>query len=550
MTRPITTLLTCALLIICSAPLRAVDEPAPATTVPATAPAPSLLSNGDFETAKGDGPADWGVGKGVSWEVEGDNRFLRLQSPQPGAQVTAYRAVPVPSGVGAMQFSYKVRYEGIKRGGKQWFDGRIMMNFKDAKGETVKPGPGDPNFNGTSKGWVERAKQFRVPPGAVTLEMIFTLFNAEAGRLDFDDVRLAAFPVATLEAMEAEARAKEAARIAKLPKPKPQVPVPPPDKLPKELRVVGNTIRNAAGEQVWLQGVAIPSLEWSAGGEQILKSIEVAIRDWKSNCIRIPLREHFWSGTGPWQNDGGMKYRQLVDDAVNLCATHGVYVVLDLHAFHAPQKKHVDFWTDLAPRYKDHPAVLYELYNEPVAIPWEVWRNGGHVIDAKPGQRTTEFDSPGIQALLDAVRATGAKNIVIAGGLDWGYDLSGVLNGFALKEHEGGNGIVYSSHVYPWKSNWQEKFLAVAEKHPLFLGEVGAEQELMPFLQSQEDPHTWVPDMLGVIQKHKLHWTAWNFHPKSRPRVILDWDYTPTPFWGAYVKRALAGEQFEMKKMR
>ncbi|HSU67002.1 MAG TPA: hypothetical protein VLJ39_09035, partial [Tepidisphaeraceae bacterium] len=66
----------------------------------------------------------------------------------------------------------------------------------------------------------------------------------------------------------------------------------------------------------------------------------------------------------------------------------------------------------------------------------------------------------------------------------------------------------------------------------------------------QENPKTWVPDMLGVIQEHHLNWTAWCFHPKSTPRVILDWSYTPTPFWGEYVKKALAGEHFEPKRLR
>lgn len=56
-----------------------------------------------------------------------------------------------------------------------------------------------------------------------------------------------------------------------------------------------------------------------------------------------------------------------------------------------------------------------------------------------------------------AIRGTGAKNIVIAGGLDRGYDLSGVLKGFALK-NQTGNGIMYSSHFYPWKDDWQGIF--------------------------------------------------------------------------------------------
>ena len=58
-------------------------------------------------------------------------------------------------------------------------------------------------------------------------------------------------------------------------------------------------------------------------------------------------------------------------------------------------------------------------------------------------------------------------------------------------------------------------------------------------------PCVWGPDMIGFIQKHRLHWTAWSFHPKATPRVIGDWDFTPTPFWGAFVRAALRGVAFQ-----
>lgn len=532
--------------------------------------AANLVQNGNFDAVSQGQPEGWGFKNGTTLETEGENRFMRLKTPSPGEQVLVYKRVDLKSDVKALELKYRVRHEGIARGEKAWFDGRIMMSFRDSGGNEVKPSPKHPNFLGTSKAdpkakaggpaaWVDRSQQFRVPEGAAYLEILFTLFNAKAGTLDFDDISLTAYPVAEIDRAEKEAAEKEAARIAALPKPKPKVAVPPADKLPKMIRVEGNRLKDTEGKEVWLQGVAIPSMEWSAGGENILKSIEVAITGWKANCIRLPIKSNFWNGVGPYQRDGGMQYRQTVDDAVNLCATHGVYLVIDLHEYRAPTQKHAEFWQVVAAKYANHPAVLFDLLNEPHDVSWDIWRNGGRVTDKqKDGkvlnenqQKLAGFDSIGMQKLVDTVRATGAKNVVIAGGLDWAYDLSGILNGYALSDATG-NGVMYSTHVYPWKSDWKNKFLAIAEKHPIFMGEVGADEERMSFIppERHEDPHVWVPDMLGVIQKHRLNWTAWSFHPKASPRALADWDYTPTSFWGAYVKRALAGESFETKKLR
>ncbi|MGC4002827.1 MAG: cellulase family glycosylhydrolase [Pirellulales bacterium] len=410
--------------------------------LPAFAAEPvSLLSNGDFQTAKDDGPRDWKTGGGITWEQDGENRFLRLAVVEPEKQVLAYRAINVPKDAQALRLAYKVRYEGIVRGKANYFDGRIMMDFKDAAGSKLKPAPKHPNYVGTKAEWTVREQTFRVPEGATQLELMFTLFNAKAGRLDFDDITVTPYPVAELDAAEKAAADKEAARIAALPKPKPQVEAPAADKLPKPLHVDGNQVKDADGKTVWLQGVAIPSLEWSGGGEHILESIDVAIKEWKCNCVRLPIREHFWIGKGPYQNDGGMKYRQLVDDAVNSCAGRSVYIVLDLHAYRAPEQKHADFWKDVATKYKNHPAVLFDLLNEPHDVSWKIWRDGGRVTDKpKDGAVLNEnqaklagFDSIGMQKLLDVVRETGAKNIAIVGGLDWAYDLSGILDGYCAR---------------------------------------------------------------------------------------------------------------------
>lgn len=523
------------------------------STLLAAAP---LLPDGSFESADPSGapPKSWSslpagasiLKIGTDW-----NHFLRLEVQQPGNPVTVYKAVPLTPDIKALALEYRVRYSGIQPGKEAWFDGRILMNFKDAAGSLLKPAPPTPHWKGSSKGWEIKSHKFLVPDGAATLEVMFTLFNATAGTLDFDDVRLTPTDPAAIEKPVSMAS--------------PDVPPPPSSKLPPPLKVSGNSLLDPNGKKVWLQGVAIDSLEWSLTGDAVVKSTQVAIDDWKANVVRIPVKDSFWFGkpekpSAPSQKDGGAAYRKLVDSVVNTANARGAYAVIDLHRFRAPEQPHAEFWTDVANHYKDHPGVIFELFNEPHDLTWDVWKNGGPVTDKKKSdsnavtensEKLTTTHCIGMQALVDAVRNTGAQNLIIAGGLDWSYDLSGILQGYALDDRHG-NGIMYSTHCYPWKSGWQKAFLDAAEKYPVFIGEVGCEIEPMPFIPKNlhEDPYTWAPDILGAIQQHHLNWTAWSFHTRSSPRVLLDWDYTPTPFWGAFVKQALAGQPFQPKRLR
>jgi len=339
---------------------------------------------------------------------------------------------------------------------------------------------------------------------------------------------------------------------------------------PSELHVEGRWLVNEEGEKVWLQGVAIPGLEIISKGHGAVHSVIVAIEDWNANVIRLPIKDHYWYGRGDGstrsdekQTDGGKAYRAKVDAAVMAAANRGAYLVLDHHRYRAVKPEHIPFWKELAERYKNHPAVLFDVLNEPHGISWEVWRDGGTVqlpkkkvdesgfLSEEEKKKNNSFESPGMQKLVNEIRETGAENIIIAGGLDWAYDLSGILKGYAL-EDPSGNGIMYATHVYPWKRGWEKAFIEVSKHHPIFMGEVGADTKKMSFIpeSAQEDPYTWVPDMLGTIQKHKINWTGWSFHGWATPIMISDWDYTPTPFWGAFAKRALAGEKFEAERVR
>jgi endoglucanase len=521
----------------------------------------SLLPNGDFsQDANGDGRPDGWIlgGEGVTWERSEEKPFLRLTAPAPGKMVSVFQEVAIPEGVRGLDVEIRYRTKGVKAGEKNWHDARTVFQFLDADGKEVRPQPGPIVFGSEVPEWKVARRQILVPENAARLKIMPSLFEVKAGTLDLAEGRVAALDNAEVDEIIARAEAKkarEAERAALIAKDLTMPSITP------ELKVEGNQVMTVDGKPVWLQGLSVDSMQWSQG-ENVLWTIRVAMDDWKSNVIRLPVHETFWFGKGKGQPPGGeVAYRETVDQAIKLASTRGAWIVLDLHGFGAPTEAHVAFWKEAAVRYRNNPAVLFELFNEPHGLTWEVWRNGGSLKDVKhndvnPTENTlkTEADfTPGMQALVKTVRDTGAKNILVIGGLDWAYDLSGVANGFALDDL-GGNGIIYVSHIYPWKSDWKNKVLVAADKYPIIITEVGCPRrwEDFSFIQpSQRYPlEGWSEDVLGLIQKHKLHWTGFSFHPQCGPQVILDWDYTPTPFWGVFVKEALQGRQFDMKAMR
>ncbi len=53
---------------------------------------------------------------------------------------------------------------------------------------------------------------------------------------------------------------------------------------------------------------------------------------------------------------------------------------------------------------------------------------------------------PGMQRMVETIRAVGADNVLVVGGLDWSYELEGIVNGYALDDC-GGNGMILSAQI-------------------------------------------------------------------------------------------------------
>ncbi len=303
--------------------------------------------------------------------------------------------------------------------------------------------------------------------------------------------------------------------------------------------VNGNSVCTADGRVHRLHGVDRPSLEWTSGGENLSRSDFRLMASWNANVVRIALNQDFWIAESP-QFDPS--YAGMVDSAVGWAEAEGLDVILDLHwsdrgvlgscspvdgcQQEMPDANSITFWTQVATRYRNDGRVMFELYNEPHGVLWSVWKSGGVT--------SAGWQAVGMQQLYDTVRATGAQNLVLIGGLNWAYDLSGVT-----ANRIDGYNIVYASHPYnsPDRrpSTWDRSWGFLTETDPVILTEFGDPS-------SATCATDYTAALIQYADAHATNWTAWAWFPGgcSFPAIINDWSGTPSAM-GQVVRAALLG---------
>lgn len=310
---------------------------------------------------------------------------------------------------------------------------------------------------------------------------------------------------------------------------------------PPTIGVRGNTLVDGAGRPVQLAGVNRSGTEYACaqGWGTFDGPVDVAavatMGTWGVEAVRIPLNEHCWLGrNGVPAHLGGTAYRAAVRGLVDRLHAAGMVAVLDLHWTAAgsqralgqapmPNTDHsVAFWSSVATEYRNVPGVLFELFNEPHGVSWSCWRDGC----AMPGG----WRAAGMQRLLDAVRATGARQPVIATGLEWGNDPRGWL---AHRPTDPAGALVAGFHTYNFNACvtaacWDERLGPVVARVPVIATEVGQTDCRSGFTVGFM---RWA-DARGISY---LPWT-WNDWPGcSGPALLASYDGTPSSY-GAGVR--------------
>lgn len=273
-----------------------------------------------------------------------------------------------------------------------------------------------------------------------------------------------------------------------------------------------------------------------------------AIADWKANAVRIPLNEECWLGLDNIKPEyGGDNYRAAIKELVTKVKAHGMTPILEMHwsygrytgnsagcaDVHATCQKPMpdaryapDFWASVASTYKDDPTVVFDLFNEPypdratsnTAQAWACWKDGGTC----PG---IDYEVAGMQDLVDSVRATGAKNVILAGGLAYSNDLGQWL---AHRPSDPAGNLAAAWHVYNFntcstESCWDSTLGPVAAQVPLVAGEIGENTCSHGFI---DRVMKWFDDR----EQSYLGWTWNTWDCSSGPSLISSYDGTPTAF--------------------
>jgi endoglucanase len=342
---------------------------------------------------------------------------------------------------------------------------------------------------------------------------------------------------------------------------------------PSALTVNGNRLVDEHGSTVHLRGVNRVSPEYACTygeiasgplpGHQGYNPLDAtdaaAIASWHPTAVRLPLNEDCWLGQHgmPASPLTAATYRKAIVDYVGLLHARGLYVILDLHwsnpanlpngqGLHPlPGPTAPEFWESVAQTFADDGAVVFDAFNEPYdpstrgdpshPVSWTCWRDGGCEVPAAPDTQPPDpeqtYVAVGMQAIVDAIRSTGARQPIMLGGLEYANDLSGWL---AHEPDDPAGALVASFHNYtPQECNteacWDEQVAPVAAAVPVVAGEFGE----MDCPSSGLDPDNFDNTFMRWADAHGVGYLGWGWVIPDPPRdcstPYLISDYRGTP---------------------
>jgi endoglucanase len=320
---------------------------------------------------------------------------------------------------------------------------------------------------------------------------------------------------------------------------------------PLSISVSGNRFVDGAGQTVRLLGVNHPSFEYAcefgyAYDDGHMDAADAAaIASWHATAVRVPLNEDCWLGINnrPNKTQGEdltqAGYQQAVEQYVADLNAAGLYAILDLHwsapgTFTAdgqrpmPDSHSLDFWKSVAATFAGNHALVFDAFNEPFSpaavndpgfpVSWQCWRDGGCDLpssaDGAAPNNGALYQAVGMQSLVNTIRATGATQPILLGGLSYANDLTQWLE---YEPSDPAGQLAASFHNYQGESCqslscWETTVAPVAAHVPVVTGE---------FDEEVCTPSTFDNEYMNWADAHGISYLAWGWWVLS-PQEISD----------------------------
>jgi len=292
-----------------------------------------------------------------------------------------------------------------------------------------------------------------------------------------------------------------------------------------QLKVQKGQVLNKNNQPPQLRGISLSWSIWGGAKFYTPQVINWLHKDFKVNLIRLSM------GVEP---DGGylkepIKQKQLMIKMIDAAIKDGLYVIVDWHDHHADQHQEeaIVFFTEIAKKYAGNKNIIYEVFNEPTRIDWQIIKSYS-------------------TAVIKAIRKYDAQNLIIVGSPAWDQDVDVA----AKSPIVGFKNIAYSFHFYASDPNHQGQLMkkadvAIAAGLPLFVTEWGVGEADGNGVFDLSKTNKW----LQWMEKKKLSWANWNITDKKETTAILNQGASTSGNWsqeqlspaGKYIRDKLRG---------
>ena len=260
-----------------------------------------------------------------------------------------------------------------------------------------------------------------------------------------------------------------------------------------QLSISGTNLVDSSGEIIVLRGM---SLFWSQWGDDYYneETIKWLRDDWKCTVIRVAMGVE----GGGYLENSSVEF-QKATTVIDACIKLGIYVIIDWHDHHAESHTNeaISFFHNISLKYGNQPNIIYELYNEPLAVSWK------------------EIIKPYAESVINTIRKNGSKNVIIIGTPNWSQDVEDVIN-----NRINDNNLAYVFHFYSstHTADLRNKaFSSINAGIPLFVSEWGLSEASGNGNINLAESKIW----MNFLEQYNLSWCNWSVMNKDESSAAL-----------------------------